>query len=189
MENKRERDRQTDSCARDMTPPYNNKMKASNEFIAECCSVYQCVAMCCSVLQCVAVCCSVLQCVAVCSSVLQCVAVCCSVLQCVAVCCSVYQCVAVCCSVLQCVAVCISALQCVAVRRSALQSIVLCCSAKSKQGGVLERIPQKSRSAKELYVSAEEPCMFAQKRVPRICPSFLCICKSARARMEKSHSC
>jgi len=30
-------------------------------FVAECCSVLQCVAVCCGVLQCFAVCCSVLQ--------------------------------------------------------------------------------------------------------------------------------
>jgi len=33
-------------------------------FVAECCSVLQCVAVCCSVSQCFALCCSVLQCCA-----------------------------------------------------------------------------------------------------------------------------
>jgi len=63
--------------------------------------IYQYVAVCCSVFQCVAVLLVIDQSLArirvqVCCSVLQCVAVCCSVLQCAAVCCSV------CCSVLQC---------------------------------------------------------------------------------------
>ena len=77
----------------------------SNEGVAGCCRVLQCVTVCCSVLQDVAVCRNVSQCVAVRCRVLQRVAVCCSVLRCAAVCCSVLQCVAVCCSVLQCVAV------------------------------------------------------------------------------------
>ena len=56
--------------------------------------------MCCSILQFVAEDCSVLQCVAVCHSqhvtvIFRIDASCCSVLQCVAVCCSVSQCVAV----------------------------------------------------------------------------------------------
>ena len=107
-----------DRCARP-------RESACSQYVAVCCSAWQCVTVFCSVLQCVAVCCIVYvshlrrrsACVRLAASadargltnqrvrsMLQCVAACCSVLQCVAVCCSVLQCVAVCCMLCTCVA-------------------------------------------------------------------------------------